>query len=554
MKRILKDIFNILNSGEKRKLWILSISDVLISVLDIGFLILLLYLINFYTRPDRSTPAGVLSLELFKEYPLLPIAFFFLLFTIKNIFGFLVSGSQYRFVYGVASRVSRDGLMHFLNGNYPDYVHIDSSVINRKISQQPIEFCHYVLNGMQQIFSQYVLILITCLAVVIFNPLLFPLLILFLAPPVIFISYLMKRKLNARLQFGKESSEKVIQHLQEALSGYVESNIYQKNEFFTNRYYRFQELLNKYLASRLTIQSLPGRLIEVFAVLGLFILILVNSFAGNTDGIRLVTIGALMIAVYKIIPGIVKITNTTSQIKAYAYSTAGLYEPDALNSMVKKQQGIPIDSVQIQGIHYSYPDKSIFRDFSLDMFKTDMIGISGISGRGKTTMVNLLLGFIREDSGKIYINGRAEEPEGRKLYWSRIAYCKQQHFFLHDSIVKNITLQDDPYDRKKLNKVLAITGIDKLISDFPQGLDTIITENGKNFSGGQRQRFIFARALYKNADLLILDEPFSELDESAERDMLNQLKIISSEGRIVLLITHNMDALSYCNKILVLDE
>ena len=183
-----------------------------------------------------------------------------------------------------------------------------------------------------------------------------------------------------------------------------------------------------------------------------------------------------------------------------------------------------------------------------------MIGVTGISGRGKTTLVNLLLGFIKEDSGKIYINGRPADAEERKLYWKRIAYCKQQYFFLHDSIVKNITLQDEPYDFEKLKRVIKIAGIDKLIGDFPRGLDTIITENGKNFSGGQRQRFIFARALYKNADLLILDEPFSELDEPAENEMLNQLRILSAEGKMVLLITHNTEAFNYCNRKFILDE
>jgi ABC-type multidrug transport system fused ATPase/permease subunit len=260
-----------------------------------------------------------------------------------------------------------------------------------------------------------------------------------------------------------------------------------------------------------------------------------------------------MIAVYKIIPGIVKITNTTSQIKAYAYSTSGLYvnEPDISKN---NQPDIPIESLQFEKVHYSYPDKSVLVDLSLHLFKNEMMGITGMSGRGKTTMINLLLGFIQEDSGNIYINGRAEGPEGRKRYWSRIAYCKQQHFFLHDSIVKNITLQDEPVDSKKLSKVLSITGMDKLVGDFPQGLETIITENGKNISGGQRQRILFARALYKNADLLILDEPFSELDETAEKQMLKQLQILSSEGKIILLITHNLEALSFCNKKLVLDE
>ena len=93
-----------------------------------------------------------------------------------------------------------------------------------------------------------------------------------------------------------------------------------------------------------------------------------------------------------------------------------------------------------------------------------------------------------------------------------------------------------------------------MISEFPAGMETLVTENGKNFSGGQRQRILLARALYKEADLIILDEPFSELDETAETEMLTNLQKIAAEGRMIVLITHNLEALNYCNRKYYLDE
>ena len=101
---------------------------------------------------------------------------------------------------------------------------------------------------------------------------------------------------------------------------------------------------------------------------------------------------------------------------------------------------------------------------------------------------------------------------------------------------------------------MTVTGIDEMVGAFPQGLNTLITENGKNFSGGQRQRFIFARALYRDFDLLILDEPFNELDEPSEKKMLIELQKIAAEGKMILLITHNMAAMSYCNRKIIMDE
>ena len=231
------------------------------------------------------------------------------------------------------------------------------------------------------------------------------------------------------------ASEKAIQHLQEALAGYVESNIYLKNEFFTNRYYLFQNRLNHYLSGKLSLQNVPGRLIEVFAVFGLLILIIANYFAGQNPGMGLVSIGALMIAVYKIIPGIVKITNTVSQVKSYAYSTTGLSKT-ALQIPNTTVQVELVGSLRLENICFSYPDKTVLKNFSMELCTNDLLGISGISGRGKTTLIHLILGFLNADSGNIYINGQISGPENRKRYWSRIAYSKQQHFFCMIRLLK----------------------------------------------------------------------------------------------------------------------
>lgn len=553
MKEIFKNILSILDRGEKQRLVILSVLDVLISVLDILFLIALLFVIHFYTTPEHTLDIGGLNFSLFNDYPLLLITIFFILFGIKNSFGFFVFKMQYNFVYKVASRISKDNLSHYLHGTYQNYVNIDSSIINRKISQQPIEFSHYVLNGMQQVFSQAVLILISVIAILLFDPILFILLVLILAIPVLFIAYFMKRKMHEARIYGKKTSEKAIQHLQEALAGFVESNVYLKNDFFTSRYHTFQSQLNRYLSERLIIQSLPPRMIEVFAVFGLFLLILINHFTSGNDSIQLVTIGAFMAAAYKIIPGTVKIINTMGQVMTYAYSAKGLLNP-VPKPVRKNNNKNHIESITLNNVCFSYPEKTVLNSFSLRIAKGDLLGISGNSGKGKTTVANLLLGFLDPDAGNIHFNDMITDTAGRQNYWDKIAYIKQQPFFIHASIIQNITLQEGDYDKEKIESVISISGLDKIASTLPDGLETVVTENGKNFSGGQRQRIILARALYKDFDMIILDEPFNELDEASEIQMMTHLQQIAKEGKIVLLITHNKTALSFCNKTISLDE
>ena len=99
-----------------------------------------------------------------------------------------------------------------------------------------------------------------------------------------------------------------------------------------------------------------------------------------------------------------------------------------------------------------------------------------------------------------------------------------------------------------------MSGLSDLLSKFPEGLKKIITENGKNISGGQQQRVAIARAVYKNSDLVLLDEPFNELDDESTTALVNHFKAMSSEGKTVLMITHDKKSLSHCNKIISLDE
>lgn len=553
MKQFITNIRSILQAEERRKFGILIIFDVLISVLDIFFLAFLIFVIHFYTQPVPDQQFSFLPEWLFDNNSLVLISLFFILFGLKNLAGFLIHRTQSRFICNVATRLSRDKLKEYLEGKYEDYVNVDSAVHVRKISYQPIDFAQHILGGIQQIITQSVLILLTITIMVVFNARIFLFLFLILLPPVIAVFYLIKSRLRSIKKHSQISIEKSWQHLREALSGFVESNIYNKNDFFLHRYVRHQQDFNRYVSDLLIIQGIPARMIEIFALLGLFFLIAINKWTGASDTSAIVTVGAFIAAAYKIIPGIVKILNTSGQISNYSYTIRDL-QP-AAGARVKKM-GSPstaIQSIHLKNISFHYNGSSLLKDINMAIQPGDFFGISGYSGTGKTTILNLFLGFLTPRSGEISINEKSSDPSIIQSYWEHISYVRQQPFLIHDSIARNIIL-DNPVDEKKLQEVIKIAGLQELISHFPEGYDKIIMENGKNLSGGQRQRIAIARALYKNAGLILLDEPFNELDETTELSFLAHFKGLAQQGKIVILITHNKASFSYCNKMISLDE
>ena len=555
LKRFLNKLSDILTREERRRFRSLIVLDVLISVLDIAFLAFLVFVIHFYTQPGPPTAYPFLPAWLFDSGSLVLITIFFLLFSLKNLFGFLVHRAQSRFIANVATRLSRDKLVEYLEGRYEDYVNVDSAVHIRKISYQPIDFAQHILGGVQQIITQCVLILLTIAIMIAFNAKIFLFLFLLLLPPVVAIFYVIRIRLKSLKKHSQISIEKSWQHLREALSGFVESNIYKKNNFFLGRYVKHQQDFNKYVSDLLIIQGIPGRMIEIFALLGLFFLIAINNRAGSSDSSAIITVGAFIAASYKIIPGIVKILNTSGQISTYAYTIRDL-QPMVANKRTVIHgsfQESHIQSISLQNISFQYNGVSLLNDIDIDIQPGDFVGISGCSGSGKTTILNLLLGFLTPRSGRVSINNRTSNPAEIHTYWDLISYVRQQPFLIHDSIIRNIIL-DNPYDECRLQDVISTAGLQELVNSYPESQDKIVMENGRNLSGGQRQRIAIARALYKNSQVILLDEPFNELDEATEMGFLTHFRSLAQQGKIIILITHNKASFSYCNKMISLDE
>jgi ABC-type multidrug transport system fused ATPase/permease subunit len=553
---MIRKILRILTREEKRQLGIHTLLDILISIADIVFLALLLLILNHYTGGAGHTGRWSFPEQWFEaRNSIILISVFFLLFSLKNGLGHFIFRAQCRYLMAVASRISRNKLFAYLEGSYADYVNIDTSVHIRDISYHPREFSQFVLGGVQHIFTQSLLIVLAVTGIALFNLNLFVLLLLILLPPVFVSFYFIRKRLQSVRVVARASSEKYLQHLQEALAGYVESNVYHKQETLVERYFGVQRQFNESVADQLTILGIPSRLVEIFAIVGLGLIIARSYFSGNTAGGTVLTIGVFMAAAYKIIPGIVKIMNAVGQMNTYAFTIDQLGREAGMDEMKEAAVNVPpISRISCRRLLFSYNGRRVLNKQDLEIGAGELIGICGPSGRGKSTILNLLLGFLTPDSGDIYINGVATDATMRRAYWRRIAYVKQQPFLLHDTVLYNVTLDGGGYDRDRLHKAACVTGLLKLVESFPESWDKVIAENGKNISGGQRQRIAFTRALYKDADLLILDEPFSELDEVSEREMMDLCLELTRRGKTILLITHNKENLPFCHKTVVLDE
>ena len=201
------------------------------------------------------------------------------------------------------------------------------------------------------------------------------------------------------------------------------------------------------------------------------------------------------------------------------------------------------DMLYMKDLSYRYPSGSrwILEHANAAFPLGQITCIIGESGVGKTTLADLLLGLLTPDSGEIYVN-----TEGKKEM--KVGYIPQNSFMLDDSIKGNIAfgLEDQNMDEKKVMECLQAVGLDSFIKSLPDGLDTPIGEGGIRLSGGQRQRLGIARAIYRDCDFFILDEPTAALDKDTEFIVLDTIREMAKK-RTFLIIAHNIYTIEACD-------
>lgn len=214
--------------------------------------------------------------------------------------------------------------------------------------------------------------------------------------------------------------------------------------------------------------------------------------------------------------------------------------------------------IRFEDVSFSYPGKAVFEHLNLEVKAGEHIALVGNNGAGKTTLVKLACGLLTPESGTIYLNGVDIQTVNPKERYKRVAMIFQDLEVFAASVEENISLKpSEDRDKERLEKVIREAGLGKDIEQLPHGLDTQLTSyldpKGVELSGGQTQRLMLARALYKSGDLLILDEPTSALDPLAEAAMY-QHYLGFAQDKTAIFISHRLSSTQFCDRVLFLEN
>jgi ATP-binding cassette subfamily C protein len=211
--------------------------------------------------------------------------------------------------------------------------------------------------------------------------------------------------------------------------------------------------------------------------------------------------------------------------------------------------------ISFRNVSFAFADKPVIRDVTLDIPARGITTLTGLSGAGKTTLVDLMLGLHKPDIGEISVDGTPLSEVDLLRWRNMVGYVPQELILFHDTILANVTLGQPDYTREDAEHALRQAGAWDFVSSLAEGLDYVVGERGSTLSGGQRQRIALARALVHKPKLLILDEATSALDPTTEKLIVDNVRdLCRSTGVTVLAISHQASWTSVADNVYRVQE
>lgn len=259
------------------------------------------------------------------------------------------------------------------------------------------------------------------------------------------------------------------------------------------------------------------------------------------------------------------IIQTFEKISEGALQISDFREAMELDDKLNRGEGIPVPkeafSIEFRNVSYKYPkgEKKILDNVTFKIKAGEKIALVGMNGAGKTTLTLLMCGMLLPDEGEILLDGHSLYEYNRDEMYGLFGFIPQDFHLLPSSIAKNISaaMTEDEIDYEKLKRCISMAGLKEKIGSLPNGVETPlnreVNENGVDFSGGEIQKLLLARLLYKNPPCIILDEPTAALDPIAEDQMYRRYNEIA-ENATTIFISHRLASTRFCDRILLLDS
>jgi len=541
--KIVKRIQAVIPKSYKNKTVRFFIFSLILLVLDIFSIFLLIPLI--ISLLDQDSDFAYLPIKFLKEDKTILITIVVSFFLIKNYIAIHINKYQAKIAYQLSSEYSLSLSKYYILGNYIAFKKQKKSSIIKEIIFVANDFVGNVLLSVNIIFSEFALLFFICL-IGLYYYFTITLIAVVILGLIVYLSRYYNRKTIDRINKTKSDDyDKNISNLNNLLNGFMSIKSSDLLNHFLDSFNNSNKKLNhnySILHSKRINSSKQTEILMVIILCSVFIFINFFSLKGISAVMLLSVFGALF---FKAIPSINKLNISLTNLNSH------LYALDIIEKKITSISKIASDTallkfdfyIKLEDISFSYKkNKPLFKNLNIIINKGEFIAITGVSGIGKTTLLNIISKLIDSNSGSIYVDNTKVTNTNKYNYFNLITYLTQSPFIYEGTILDNLVLSNKKVDEDEINKMLKALDLLEIINQLPKKLYTYIGSDGSNLSGGQLQRLCIARALLFKPEILILDEATNNLDKNTERKVLHFLKYFIKENNTTIIsVSHHLE-------------
>jgi ABC-type multidrug transport system fused ATPase/permease subunit len=450
----------------------------------------------------------------------------------------------------------------YLQQNYEFFIQRNSTVLVKNILSEVDQLIWTMILPALTLMSYGIVLLSMVGILLLYDPLMAIATALVLGVFYVAIYMLVRKKLNQIGQEFTQANTERYQNCQEALAGIKDVIINNAKHEYIEQFERSSRVFARHIATRDTLGQVPLNIIETVGYGCLIGLAMILVVSGKDVSHILPILGLYGFAAYRMLPAAQNIYRSISQIK-FSEQVLAVLQPEfelqkTSESFINQHDVKPLKfdhSIRLQNIKFAYPNRSeqpVLDGFNLEIKKNSSLGIMGKSGCGKSTLMDILLGLLSPQKGKIYVDDVELTVENIASWRNLVGYVPQFIYLADKTIAENIAfgVPKEKIDLKQVKKVARLAQIDDFIMhNLKNGYDEIVGERGIMLSGGQRQRIGIARALYKDPQVLFMDEATSALDHETEQAINHAVQSLNGKMTMVI-IAHRGNAVEGCDQII----
>lgn len=557
--RIIFFINRIISQYSKSKISYLSIFFIIQSILEVFTVLIILFLINqilgisnfhipLIQDLERKSSIYVLS---FITILFLLIVFFLNLFVNYRIIDF-----GYKIYVDIVSKLFNS----FIKSNYITINSFSHSEISSKILNESKRFSEFIVIPYFLIVSKIFILLFVLIALLSVKPLMTLLVIVFLILLFLIFYHHTRSKLKKNGALILKYDQEILSNFSNTFYGFKEIKLHNLQQLNSENFLSSQNQMAAVQKKIRFITNSARYFIELIIFIFLMFSILALNYLDSLNQDTYSLIGFYLFVIIKMIPYINIVYLNVSLIRTHKDSINNVKN---LNDMLSLSQDFntdenkkidnqfgTINNICLKNIDYNHGDQKLFSIKTIKLKNKSITAVTGDSGSGKTTFLDLLSGLIKiKGSTKgLFINDHKITEKNIFFYYNKISYVQQRVFLLEDSIKNNIVLQNR-FDEKLFNQVCDILNINEFISQYKNNFNTKISFGRENLSGGQIQRVGIARALYKKPEILILDEATNALEEKLQEKIISRV-INFYNIKFIFISTHNNNLIKKCDFVL----